>query len=255
MATHHRSDAFQRAMQHIAEAYGSSGYRRDTMLTTPSNRRLRWRPLYPSAQARLAQMPEEGCARVDLGAVWECCYTPASGPNRSLFDRIEGKELVFDLDAKDQPARPCACGASKKVCAKCWRELLLPQARELVQTLGRVLEVTRLCALFSGRGGWHVWCTDRTAWAMSDQLRADVVHYVHTHTSMILDKEVTTRREHLIRAPLSAHQATGFLVCPLDLRAPDGGVPLGVPADSAEGRGLARHHADSTLREMWHGLV
>ncbi|MBU6997477.1 MAG: DNA primase catalytic subunit PriS [Theionarchaea archaeon] len=82
-------------------------------------------------------------------------------------------ELVFDIDARDLPARRCECKPGK-VCETC-----LEDARDvaltLIDTLKESFGVNKLFLIYSGRG-YHVRCTDEEA--MSIRNRGSVFTFV-----------------------------------------------------------------------------
>ncbi|MBU7013256.1 MAG: DNA primase catalytic subunit PriS [Theionarchaea archaeon] len=75
-------------------------------------------------------------------------------------------ELVFDIDARDLPARRCECKAGE-VC-----EICLEDARDvaltLIETLKESFGVSKLFLVYSGRG-YHVRCTDEEAMSIRDR--------------------------------------------------------------------------------------
>ncbi|MGD2250313.1 MAG: DNA primase catalytic subunit PriS [Candidatus Methanofastidiosia archaeon] len=82
-------------------------------------------------------------------------------------------ELVFDIDARDLPARRCTCRLGE-VC-----EICLVDAKDIALTLIDTLRddfgVENLFLIYSGRG-YHVRCTDNNA--MSIEPRGKIFEYV-----------------------------------------------------------------------------
>ena len=253
---HHRSKGFLEGMMVIAHAHQDSGYRQDTLITTRTKIRRRWRPLWPAHTALLEEMGAD-CARFDLGPVYTFPYEYATGVPASSYNSIEGRELVFDVDAKDYGVERatlsgCGCGIEKKICLRCWGDILLPQARILEEVMKRDLSCRCSQVFFSGRGGWHLWCADAHLYAMDAGARRRVVaHVKKVIPGLHLDGAVTEQLGHLIRAPLSSHQDTGFLVSPLDMRDPKGGNFPAIPALNSRGVELAEYHASRTLPQLF----
>ncbi|WP_456475336.1 DNA primase catalytic subunit PriS [Candidatus Pyrohabitans sp.] len=86
-----------------------------------------------------------------------------------------GAELVFDVDAKDLPLRPCSCSPGE-VC-----ELCLNMAKEYVLELADVLRddfaLRELHFVYSGRG-YHLRVLDREVLQMQSPERGSLLDYV-----------------------------------------------------------------------------
>lgn len=254
---HYHTEAFQQAMQVVANAYGESGDRRDAMITSKGGQRIRWHPLWCNQTARMKEI--QACTqpvRFDLGPVYALPYRYAHGLGSDSYNHLEGRELVFDVDAKDygterRRLQGCACDAKPQICPTCWQVLLLPSARRLEQLVRRDLGCEHLQSFFSGRGGWHLWCTDLHLYQMDDQARRGIVQHVKRQTSIHLDEDVTSQMKHLLRAPLSMHQQTENLVVPLDMRTGNGGGFPVVGALDKEGVVLASFHAQNTMKDLY----
>ena len=86
-----------------------------------------------------------------------------------------GAELVFDVDAKDLPLRPCSC-APGEVCEAC-----LGEAKEYIQGVAEVLRedfaLEELHFIYSGRG-YHLRVLDGKVLRMRSQERASLLDYV-----------------------------------------------------------------------------
>ncbi|MDI9624763.1 MAG: DNA primase catalytic subunit PriS [Methanothermobacter sp.] len=97
----------------------------------------------------------------------------------ALYDRPwkrEGwisSELVFDVDAKDIPVRPCKCD---NVCEKC-----LDQAKEIVamiiDTLEDDLGLEEIHIIYSGRG-YHIRVLDPIILKSDSEVRSQILKYV-----------------------------------------------------------------------------
>jgi DNA primase small subunit len=86
-----------------------------------------------------------------------------------------GAELVFDVDAKDMPLRPCSC-AQGEVCGTC-----LGEAKEYILSVAEVLRedfaLRELHFVYSGRG-YHLRVLDEKVLGMQSQERASLLDYV-----------------------------------------------------------------------------
>jgi len=82
-------------------------------------------------------------------------------------------ELVFDVDAKDLPVRPCKCD---NVCEEC-----LDQAKEVVamitDTLRDDLGLEDIHIIYSGRG-YHIRVLDPIVLELNSELRGQILRYV-----------------------------------------------------------------------------
>ncbi|HHW15893.1 MAG TPA: DNA primase catalytic subunit PriS [Methanothermobacter sp.] len=97
----------------------------------------------------------------------------------ALYDRPwkrEGwisSELVFDVDAKDIPVRPCKCD---NICEKC-----LDQAKEIVamitDTLRDDLGLQEIHIIYSGRG-YHIRVLDPVVLKLDSEVRSQILRYV-----------------------------------------------------------------------------
>ena len=97
----------------------------------------------------------------------------------ALYDRPwkrEGwisSELVFDVDAKDIPVRPCGCD---NVCEEC-----LGQAKEIVAMIIDALKgdlgLQEIHVVYSGRG-YHIRVLDPTILKLGSEVRGQILRYV-----------------------------------------------------------------------------
>lgn len=82
-------------------------------------------------------------------------------------------ELVFDVDAKDLPVRPCKCD---NVCEEC-----LDQAKEIVamiiDTLRDDLDLDDIHVIYSGRG-YHIRVLDPIVLELGSEVRGQILRYV-----------------------------------------------------------------------------
>ena len=99
----------------------------------------------------------------------------------SLYEKPEkregwlGAELVFDVDAKDLPLRPCACSPGE-VCERC-----LAEAKDYILEVADVLRddlaLKELHFVYSGRG-YHLRVLDDEVMQMESPERASLLDYV-----------------------------------------------------------------------------
>jgi len=84
-------------------------------------------------------------------------------------------ELVFDIDAKDLPARSCSCSEGE-VCERC-----LQDAKEYVlrftEDLKDIFALRDINFVYSGRG-YHLRVQDREVVGLSSQERAELLDYI-----------------------------------------------------------------------------
>jgi DNA primase small subunit len=108
----------------------------------------------------------------------------------------EKAELVFDLDAKDLPAKHC-CGEGK-VCATC-----LERAKGLVldikETLEGNLAIQDVYTVYSGRG-YHLRILDEELMEMEDPERAFILDYVRGSIVPIGQKDTKRGRDPTVYA-------------------------------------------------------
>jgi len=236
--SYHGSSLFAHALERPALAYGARGGLREITLYR--------KPLYETPEARQRLLARE--ERVDLGSVR--CAALAGIPVTSAaeigVDAVH--ELVFDVDASDYDRTGvCACDAHR-ACAVCWRELLMPAARELSARVARLLALSaqqQVHLWFSGARGFHAWVTDPRAVVLPRGARA----YIVQRTAPVrLDAAATRSPTHLLRCPLSMHQRTKNIVVPLDLREPR--VPL-PHATYPKNTAMLERHADEAMLRMW----
>lgn len=85
-----------------------------------------------------------------------------------------GAELVFDIDAKDLPAKGCGCSPGE-VCEACLEEAKehLLVTRDILSDLG----LRRLRCVYSGRG-YHLRVFDEEVMGIDSQVRAMILDYV-----------------------------------------------------------------------------
>lgn len=219
---YHSSLEFLRVTQVVAEAYGSSGPRREVMVKARSangNEVVR-RPhaMYISPSAR--RMLFQDAIRVDLGAV--LLDEIVDQENATLIPFV-AREFVLDVD-KSKRARPCSC--INGVCELCWRKIFFKQAQTLVDLLKRNLGVQHATAFFSGKKGFHVICSDAEILRWDGTQRRSVLSWLQQNTDVEFDEAVTRDPRHLSRCPLSLHQDTLNLMLPLDLRDPKPDIPF-----------------------------
>jgi DNA primase small subunit len=84
-------------------------------------------------------------------------------------------ELVFDIDAKDLPLKPCACPGGE-VCELCIREAGRV-ASEFAGTLRGDLGMRNINFVYSGRG-FHIRVTDDFAMELEQSERGQIVNYI-----------------------------------------------------------------------------
>jgi len=85
----------------------------------------------------------------------------------------EKAELVFDIDAKDQPVRTCDCEVGQ-ICEKCLEESKI-LALTIIDTLKEDLGQKELYLAYSGRG-YHIHVLDEKALLLED--RSAILEYV-----------------------------------------------------------------------------
>jgi DNA primase catalytic subunit len=90
-----------------------------------------------------------------------------------------GKELVFDLDLNDNPARSICCGKEKKCCEKCW--IFAEAAMEIIEFF--MTQVYGICEsqivhVFSGSKGFHTWILDPCFFNLNDIGRGNVLDHM-----------------------------------------------------------------------------
>jgi DNA primase small subunit len=109
-------------------------------------------------------------------------------------------ELVFDIDAKDLPARTCGCSEGT-VCLKC-----LGEARHIAAMIGDTLRsdlgLSDISFVYSGRG-FHIRVADESVMQMGPTERAKIVEYV---TGGVLPDVRMTRGE----VPVSFQMKGGY---------------------------------------------
>lgn len=182
--------------------------------------------------------------RIDIGAIYK------DRPMKHNHPKVVGKELVFDIDLTDYP-RTCCTG--KGVCDECFT-LVKVAVRVLNYSLREEFGFESIRFVFSGRRGVHCWVTDDVAKNLNDSERGEIVRYYNAvidrkvyseeysrilmeysylalgqdrnmepseeelfdRMYLRLDKEVTQKTRHLIKAPFSVHPDTGIIAVPID---------------------------------------
>ncbi len=95
--------------------------------------------------------------------------------NPVKMEKWLGAELVFDVDAKDLPLKPCSC-TEGRVCERC-----LEEARHIIASIGDVLRsdlgLTHLRYSYSGRG-FHLRVLDESVQKLGREEREEVFIYV-----------------------------------------------------------------------------
>ncbi len=84
-------------------------------------------------------------------------------------------ELVFDIDAKDLPLKPCKCSAGE-VCEKCIEEARVVAAG-LADTLKNDLGLRNVNFVYSGRG-FHIRVFDDSVMQLGQSERSQVINYI-----------------------------------------------------------------------------
>lgn len=82
------------------------------------------------------------------------------------------KPVVFDIDLNDCAhlrAAVCGCGAQKKLCAVCWKFLVI--ATRVMQKVFQAFRFQRYYFVFSGGRGLHVWVYDARVLSWSREKR------------------------------------------------------------------------------------
>ena len=121
--------------------------------------------------------------------------------------------LVFDLDINDyQAERTCSCGKEKRVCNQCWKQVMVPHVRTLIETVAQ-FGFTRYCIIFSGRRGVHIYYDIDATYDLLVEQRQLIVDSL----PFKVDADVTTNLYHLVKLPLSIHPQTGNVCQPLSL--------------------------------------
>jgi DNA primase small subunit len=94
-------------------------------------------------------------------------------------------ELVFDIDAKDLPQKPCSCQAGE-VCEKCINEAR-KIAGEFAETLKSDLGIRNINFVYSGRG-FHIRINDDSVMELGQSERGQIVNYL---TGAVVPSEIS----------------------------------------------------------------
>lgn len=147
--------------------------------------------------------------QVNLGAYYALRADRA--PLVGARGRPVGRPLTFDLDRERCGSAACQ-DERGPICDTCWRERVLPPARELHAAMTARFPRGGVVAVFSGRRGFHLWVRDPVACLMDAGERARLVQELR----LPLDEPVTAQLNHTLRLPFSVHCGTGLVAVPFD---------------------------------------
>jgi DNA primase small subunit len=154
--------------------------------------------------------------------------------------------LVFDIDINDyahksedgEKVEIRTCCSGSEFCSQCWGLMDLA-VRIVTRVLREVFGFHHAIWVFSGGRGVHCWVCDKSAIHLDDRSRVAIANYLSERRMYPeieetfptfqclntldpldlcprIDMPVTTKANHLLKAPFCAHPRTGYICVPFD---------------------------------------
>lgn len=169
---------------------------------------------FDSIKEFMSRVISENAIGIQRGGIYPCLNY---GDEVSLLRKNQHIQLyaplVFDLDINDyEEERTCSCGKEKRICNQCWKNVMVPHVKELVDIVAQ-FGLTRYCIIFSGRRGVHIYYDIEKTHDLLVEQRQLIIDAI----PFVVDADVTTKLYHLVKLPLSIHPSTGRICQPLSL--------------------------------------
>jgi len=135
------------------------------------------------------------------------------------------RPLCFDVDLDDYHAefsanrpksverviRKCECEA-KQCCDICWKQIAVNPIKECFSFFKDIMQFEEVLCIYSGNRGFWFIITDPEVWEWDQISRESIVKRVPA----IVDAQVTTQGNHLMKIPLTLHKSSGYVCQPID---------------------------------------